>query len=158
MSGAARAPAADPSGRAWYLAVPAALLGLSCSGNGGEELHPVRGKVLYKGEPAAGAVVIFHPRQGEGVETVRPTAVTGADGTFALATGRRPGAPPGEYAVTVTWPAEAQKAAPKKIAGIPDAGAPPPDRLNGRYARRSESGLAAQVRPGANDLEPFLLE
>jgi hypothetical protein len=65
--------------------------------------YPVRGKVVYKdGQPMDGGLVEFHSTRDP---LVRATAEIGPDGRFTLATPteRRPvpGAPDGDYSVTV---------------------------------------------------------
>src|SRR5262245_61447417 len=85
----------------------AAAWSLACSSCGGPEgLHPVYGKVLYKGEPAAGATVYFHREGGiDPAKPVIPSGVVDEEGNYSLSTldvGR--GAPAGKYAVLVMWP------------------------------------------------------
>jgi hypothetical protein len=132
-----------------WLPVLAAFLGVSCGGG----LNPVRGKVLFQGEPARGAVVVFHPKNEDSLTTLRPSGVVDGDGNFTLSTTKpADGAAAGEYLVTITWPEEAPPA--KPVMGTE----PPPepaDRLKGRYADRTRSGLTAQVKSGANQLPPF---
>jgi hypothetical protein len=128
----------------------ATLLCASCSGSG---LNVVQGKVLYKGEPAKGAVVIFHPKGDDSITAVRPSGVTGEDGTFTLGSGKNSGAPAGDYVVTVTWPEERQGTG--KITMEPPP--PPPDRLKGRYADRAKSSFNVTIKSGTNQLEPFEL-
>jgi hypothetical protein len=132
-----------------WLPVAAALLSTSCAGG----LNPVEGKVLYNGQPAKGAVVIFHPKGDDNLKTVRPTGVTDDSGTFHLST-RKPGdgAAAGEYVVTIVYPDPAK--APKTTLTME----PPPDPsdlLQGRYADRTKSQLQAVVKSGRNQLEPF---
>src|SRR4029079_18674285 len=94
--------------------------------------HPVRGQVSVNGDPAAGAVIVFHP-DGGGLQAVPPTAVVARDGTFALATGDKPGAAAGNYVVTVTWADTSKKPTEQQVM----MGANPydgPDRLQGREA------------------------
>jgi hypothetical protein len=58
---------------------------------------PVRGKVLYRGEPLKFGVVMFHPAQGQ----VAQGAIE-SDGSFQLSTFRlHDGAQPGAYHVSV---------------------------------------------------------
>src|SRR4051794_19388208 len=70
---------------------------------------PAQGKVFVDGKPAEGALVVLHPVADDGPLAIRPSARVGADGTFVLASyiadtrTTTPGAPPGEYAVTITW-------------------------------------------------------
>jgi hypothetical protein len=130
-----------------WLPLVAALLCVSCSGR----LNTVQGKVLFQGQPAKGAVVVFYPKNSEGLSAVPSTAITGEDGTFTLSSGPDAGARAGEYVVTITWPEE-RKDTPK-ISMEPQP--PPPDRLRGRYANREAGALTATVKSGTNRLEPF---
>ncbi|HEX6961100.1 MAG TPA: hypothetical protein VF175_04485 [Lacipirellula sp.] len=67
-------------------------------GEPGPELIPVSGKVTIDGKPAAEGSVMF-------ISTVNPmTKLIGSiesDGTYSVITQRKPGAPAGEYRVTV---------------------------------------------------------
>jgi hypothetical protein len=128
----------------------AACLLASCSA---KESGPiVRGKVTAKGAPIEGALVVFHPRGQSGPDVVRPSAVTGADGTFVLRTMGKEGTPAGEYDVTIVW----EKSVPPAARKSPNAERQ--DVLGGRYARASESGLKATVQAGDTDLPPFDLK
>ena len=132
-----------------WLPVVAAVLGTSCAGG----LNHVEGKVLYKGGPARGAIITFHPKAEDTLTTPRPSGVVRDDGTFTLST-RHPndGAAAGEYLVTIVWPEDPRPARPTfSTAPPPD----PPDRLKGRYADRTRSGLTAVVKSGSNQLPPF---
>ena len=63
------------------------------------------GKVFYKGEPAAGAVVYFH-QEGSGAPSPQaiPFGIVEDDGSFSLTCDRvGNGCPPGKYAVLVEW-------------------------------------------------------
>src|ERR1051326_6275998 len=85
-------------------------------------LSPVRGKVLYNGQPAVGAEVRLHPVTASEKSKFYPVAKVEADGSFALTTfENKDGAPPGEYLVTVRWDEVSSK---EEVA--------PPDRLRGR--------------------------
>jgi hypothetical protein len=66
------------------------------------DTYPVSGKVLLPGgEPAAGAVITFHPQDPPG----KRMALAEKDGTFRLGTfGKDDGAIPGRYVVTVEPP------------------------------------------------------
>jgi hypothetical protein len=109
-------------------------------------LYPVRGKVLFEGQPAAGVEVRFNPVIPSEKNQFYPVAKVEADGSFTLTTfENKDGAPPGEYQVTFRW---------EDISSKQD---PPPDRLKGRYADPKKSPWCVQVREGANDLEPFQL-
>jgi hypothetical protein len=64
------------------------------------ETYPVRGKVLWHGEPVRFAIITLEPVAGQGAPAEGTTA---EDGTFALRTlandGEPDGAVPGEYQV-----------------------------------------------------------
>lgn len=108
-------------------------------------LYPVRGKVLFNGQPAVGAEVRLHPVSPSEAAKFYPAAKVEADGSFALTTyENKDGAPPGEYAVTIRW----DEASSREEATWPD-------RLKGRYADPKKSAWRVRVREGANDLEPF---
>jgi hypothetical protein len=82
-----------------------ALLGASCGGGRGPKTYAVEGKVLHGGRPAAGARVVFHPKDNADPQAPRPHGTAGADGSFHLTTNRPgDGAPAGEYSVTVPSP------------------------------------------------------
>jgi hypothetical protein len=134
------------------LFVIAALTCSSCSSDG---LNPVSGKVLVKSEPAVGATVMFFPEGAKGLDVVPSSGVVGADGTFTLSTGNKPGAPAGRYTVAVNWPDPKVKVTEQqKMMGMaPDA----PDALQGRYSRE-KSKLTAEIKSGDNKLEPFQLQ
>jgi hypothetical protein len=66
------------------------------------------GKLTYKGEPAAGAFLVFQLEGGkpQSADTVVPAATVEDDGSFELACPNGDGAPPGKYKVLVAWPAD----------------------------------------------------
>jgi hypothetical protein len=149
-----------------------AVASAGCGSSNG--LHPVYGKVLYKGEPAVGATVYFH-RNGsaEGAHTTIPTGLVQDDGTFELSSdnvGR--GAPAGSYDVLIEWrdgrvPAErvTRVSYPNPTKGrIKRAPVPrrskvergrPADRLKGRYFQIEHPLVRAEVKPESNYLPPF---
>jgi hypothetical protein len=126
-----------------------ALLCGSCT----QGLNRVEGQVLHKGKPISGVVVTLHPVQGgDDIKAVRPSGVSGEDGTFRLSSGKEEGAAPGEYVVTAVW--LKQPATPKKVVGTE----PPPepeDAFQGRYEKRENSKLKVTIKPGSNKFEPF---
>jgi hypothetical protein len=130
--------------------------------------YPVSGKVLYRGEPAAGAVVYFHREDaaGGGHRPI-PSGIVEDDGSFYLTSdGVGDGCPAGKYSVLVEWK------------GKPDPQAKPPepgrgkvklvrvnrrstrngvDRLRGRYFDIARPLLHADVKEGSNQLPTFEL-
>ncbi len=89
-----------------FLSLPAmGLLLSSCSRSGREPVFPVRGQVFdAKNQPAAGAMVVFHPVDSSDSQPIRPLAYVDDQGNFELTTYERgDGAPAGEYVVTIEW-------------------------------------------------------
>ena len=88
----------------WVVAAAIAIVAGGCGGPAG--LVPVSGKVLYRGDPAAGAVVYFHRQVEPGSSsTPIPYGIVEDDGSYLA---RRPrawadGARPGAYTVLVEW-------------------------------------------------------
>jgi hypothetical protein len=145
------------------------LLGFAGCGNPAG-LYPVTGKVLYKGEPAAGAVVYFH-RQGPGAvpSSAIPCGIVAEDGSFYLASdGVGNGCPPGKYAVLVEWKTRSEtpvaqpntsrvKGKPKVIPANSRSTRNNVDRLKGRYFDIGKPLIHAEVLPQSNPLPPFEL-
>lgn len=131
-----------------------ALLTASCSGSEAT----VRGQVLYQGRPVEGAVVTFHPKSGDPLAH-RPSGLTDADGRFTLMTGTSPGAPPGEYVVTVNRFRPVETSGGKKGLSLEMSGGETRDEFQGKpFASRETTKLTATIRPGSNELEPFRLD
>jgi len=95
-------------GRQVGVALVLTILGAGC-GETRLQVFPVKGQLLWEGQPAAGAVVYFHlttetvdaqnPAKGR-----RPWGRVAADGTFELTTYvKNDGAPKGRYRVSVYW-------------------------------------------------------
>jgi hypothetical protein len=143
-----------PPLRLRWLGLALALGCLACS-KGGSDLPPVQGKVLYKDQPAAGALVTFHPRGDAKPTTERPVGTVQKDGTFTLTTGPKDGAPPGEYTVTFIWPEEVAAKGKKQFSTSPPDSR---DKLNGAYADPARSTFKVTINSGTNQLEPFRLK
>lgn len=77
--------------------LPAFALVLAALGGCGPSYHPVSGVVKLDGTPVDGATVTLV--SDDGIKTY--TGFTGADGTFTIASGPKPGAIAGTYKVTV---------------------------------------------------------
>lgn len=111
--------------------------------------HPVQGKVSYRGQPAAGFRVVFHPTGDIGALKFAPSAVTGTDGSFKLRSyDPHDGAPPGEYAVTFEWPDHF-------ISDTDPDPVPEVDQLRGAYSRPEQSKFKVNVVAGENVIPPF---
>jgi hypothetical protein len=148
-----RLPLPPPRWR--WLVVLAAVACAGCSG-GGESLNPVQGKILYKGQPLAGAVLTFHPKGGgKDITKTLPTGLSGEDGVFKVMTGKKEGAPAGEYAVTVICSEEVNPQAKGKISTAPPE---TKDRFGLAFANRDNTSLRATIKAGPNQLEPFQLK
>ena len=108
-------------------------------------VYPVTGTVTVKGQPAAGATVVFHPREDVGMtKGNKPFARVGDDGVFQATTYvSGDGVPAGAYSVTVVWPQDS------------NARGPSPDRLNNRYSNPTSSNLSATITEGENKLPPW---
>jgi len=138
--------------RAWVIGTTlGALLALSgCSTKAG--LNQVRGKVLYEGQPAVGAKVIFHPKDHSDPQALRPCGFVAEDGSFTLSS-HEPGdgAPAGDYVVIVVWPDKSGEGR------GPDIKQPSRDRLRGAYSNPEKPLLQTCVANGDNDLPAFEL-
>jgi hypothetical protein len=125
------------------------LLAMACTscGNG---LYPVSGKVLFKGQPAAGAAVFFSRQGGDPMKEPLIMGIVQDDGTFSLVSGAQgQGALPGEYDVLIEWKRHRHRAR-----GVPQQS---PDRLKGRYADPKRPALHATIKAQTNQLAPFEL-
>jgi hypothetical protein len=126
-------------------------LALACASCTSETpIHPVSGKVMWKGAPATGAVVFFHHKGGDRMDDHLVMGIVQADGSFELVCGTLgKGAPPGIYDVLIEWRQES-----KQRAGGSRNG---PDRLKGKYADPKRPLFQATVEAKANELAPFVL-
>lgn len=76
------------------------------------EPYPVKGRVLYVDQPAAGVVVFLLPVTAPVVPDIpsNPRGVTDANGEFSLSTfGEGDGAPEGSYVLVMRWPPDASE-------------------------------------------------
>lgn len=123
---------------------------------GAKPTVPVAVAVTHRGEPAAGAVVVFTPAGGASADAPGAQGVVGPDGVLKLTTYRADdGAVAGEYVVTVTWPDDgpARRDDDARPAGDGPGGR---DKLGGRYADPKASPLRRTVAAGT-ELEPIKL-
>jgi hypothetical protein len=123
-------------------------------GSGSSGYSATRGQVLSGEAPAVGARVTLVPLSGKDDPAVRPSGVVGADGSFSLWTydpvsrESREGAPPGKYAVVVTWFSQT---------GLDDvdSNSPNADRLGGRYRDAAKSPFRVEIKDEPTDLDPI---
>lgn len=138
----------------------ARLLGLAalltvfpaCSDSGTKPTFPVSGRVLYKGQPAKGAVVAFHPLgdNAQAKPRILPNADCSADGKFTLSTyNQHDGAPAGEYAVTVYLAGPKEKVS-DEDAGDEEQRAIQKNLLPAEYGNKDTTPLRYTVKPGDN--------
>ena len=135
------------------LAAGVALSLAGCGGDGKPATHPVTVTVTYKGQPAAGALVVFHPADPAREKALggKPFGTVKADGTLSVTTyNEGDGAPEGDYGVTVQWnePAKASKIS------LGEEGSATRDKLGGRYGDPRTPKFRFTVKKG----EPNSLE
>ncbi|MEW4562023.1 carboxypeptidase-like regulatory domain-containing protein [Bremerella sp. JC770] len=113
------------------------------------QVYPVSGKVLVDDQPANGAMVTFHPAEAvANPRAQRSYATVDDDGNFQLSTYQpADGAPPGKYAVTISWPGKLPRGA--------DLTAVPPDRLRGRFISPQKPYKMVTVPEQEIVLDPF---
>lgn len=104
------------------------------------ELPPVvvRGKVLFRGTPLTGGLVVFTPDDDFSGHNPQASGLIGPDGKFTLTTAQVAGVAPGKYRVTVAGPD-----------GLP---------LPARFLDPQLSGLRAEVLAGRENTFDFQLE
>jgi len=117
----------------------------------GPQPYPVSGKVVYRGQPAAGFRVAFHPLSEWGGPRFAPSGITDENGEFQLHSyAEDDGAPAGDYAVTFSWPQEVSS-------GDPDDAPRLVDRLKGALNNVQTSRFKVTVESGDNTIEPFVI-
>jgi hypothetical protein len=134
------------------------LLATSC-GKGESDLlavYPCRGQVFVNGKPAENAEIFFHPIGNENPRTGASQAVIDKDGWYILSTYKdKDGAPEGNFIVTIVWPDGPKP--PEE--GYQAAKMPKPgDRLNGVYAKTSDSTLRRSIPRGGGVIETINLD
>ncbi len=133
----------------WFLLCGLAIGVCSCSKPSGpaqKVCYPTKGQVMVGTQPAAGAMVIFHPEGSTPEEWTGgyPRARVGGDGTFELETyGDKDGAPAGDYRVLVTWTQTGSEET-EDTQMI--------DRLKGRYSDYNAATLRAKVESGPTEV------
>jgi len=135
--------------------LPMSLILLSYAGcSDAKVMVAVSGSVIAKGQPVAGALVMFLPQS----DPIGLTAsgVTAEDGKFVLSSGVDKGIAPGTYRVTITWPDPSVKPTEAEMMmGMMEQG---PDLLKGAYATADASKLTAEITTSSAELPPFDIE
>ena len=120
--------------------------------DGRKPVFPVAGRVTFKGEPMAGAMIGFHPLDDPDPRAARMQATAGKDGRYTLTTYTTgDGAPAGGYAVTIYWPGQRVKRKADTPAAEDDE--IPPDRLKREFADPKTTRLRATVRAEPNTID-----
>jgi hypothetical protein len=157
--------------RSCFKGIAAATVSVALSGCGTPPGYfAVSGKVLYKGEPASGAVVYFHRADGiANSQPAIPCGIADDDGSFYLTCdGVGNGCPAGQYAVLVEWKGKPETPIPQpkptRVKGKAKAVTPKgrmaregSDRLKGHYFDLTKPRLRAEVLAQNNTLPPFEL-
>jgi hypothetical protein len=124
-----------------------------------EELFPVSGRVMFEGQPAKNATVIFHRKRGATDSATKTSAANAPlnprgecneQGEFEIFTyALDDGAPAGEYQVTVSWRDPEGQGREENY----------PELLPRHFQDPASSGLIATVTADeSNDLPPFELK
>jgi hypothetical protein len=138
----------------------------SCGRGDGPALYPVHGKVIFNGQPAEGATVMFQREDAPatGAASFVPTGMVDKEGNFSLETEDVGyGAPAGKYKVLIQWRIKGAEIAepqtkPKKgrrsnvVTDKPDG---VPDRLKGRYMKSETAQIKVEVKPEENTFQAF---
>jgi len=130
-----------------------AMLAAACTSCGSSNnLYPVSGKVLYKGQPAVNATVFLRRQGASALSQQAIMGIVQEDGSFTLVCeSLGNGAPPGEYDVLIEWkydPKMTRTGSNTKL---------PPDRLQGRLADPKHPRFHVTIKAQRNDLAPFEL-
>ncbi len=124
------------------LAVAACLAIFGCGETWEADTYPASGRISINGKPPAGALVQLFPTGARKTDDrdSRPWGLVKDDGTYVLATyNAEPGAPAGDYMLTLTWPPDASR--PSMV-----------DKLRRQYATPEKSRWKVTVAKGDNVL------
>jgi hypothetical protein len=128
------------------------LVAFSITGCGPKQSSPVTGRLIVAGQPAAGAVLLFHP---DDPAASVGSAVAASDGTYSVITDTNPGIPPGTYRVTITWPDPSVK--PSERALMMGMAEPGPDLLKGRYETKAKTDVVVTIDASTTEIPPIEL-
>jgi hypothetical protein len=124
----------------------ACLLAMAGCRPSAEQLAPVKGKVLYRGQPLQGGVIVFIPDSSRGTSGHLAVADIQPDGTFTLKTNDVLGAVPGHHKVTVSWVLPTH------------SGGPPQSMLPPKYRDPQQSKVTCEVMANKSNTIDFVLE
>lgn len=121
---------------------------IGCQDTPSRQVFGVEGRLFVDADLAANANVAFHPLDHMKTQGRCPVATTRQDGSFELTTySMHDGAPPGEYAVTVTWLDDSM---PEDECECSDVLLH--DRLHGKYADPGTTMLRVTVESQKNEV------
>jgi hypothetical protein len=114
-------------------------LGIGCSSQPDElAVFPVKGVLVYKGQPLENALLTFHPVDRADPRRTAARATTTKEGKFELSTrNANDGAAEGEYTVTVEC---------YKLVGSKGSWEPGPNILPPKYSSPQSSDLKVSVK------------
>lgn len=135
--------------RPWLTGTVCAIRLVILAGCGGSTQSPdsaVRGKILYRGDPVAGGLIVFSPNAERGTDGPLATAMIRDDGTYQLtADGGKP-VPAGWYRVAIApRPGSVEAPTPER----PYPGLPP------KYRNPARSGIEYEVKASADNIFNF---
>lgn len=113
-------------------------LGVGCSSQSDElPVYPVKGVLIYKGQPLENALLTFHPVDRTDARRTTARATTLKEGKFELSThNANDGAAEGEYTVTVEC---------YKLVGSKGSWEPGPNILPPKYSSPQSSDIKVSV-------------
>jgi hypothetical protein len=115
-------------------------------------MAPVRGKVLYKGQPLTTGSIVFAPDSGRGTSGPLAIADIQTDGSYVLHSGESLGAVVGWHRVTIV--ALEMQTVPPNATCYPT----PRSLVPEKYRDPELSGLACEVKAGQENGINFNLE
>jgi len=135
------------------------VLLIGCTG-GETSLNSATGKASYKDQPMTGGTIILNPKGNDTITAVKPSGLISEDGSFAVSTNNKLGAPAGKYIATFTWNG------PKKVAvaskGMGGEGEDRTSRAGGilpeNYTNSKLSTIEIEIQSGSNSIPPINLK
>lgn len=127
-------------GKNWAISVLAlyCCLGVGCNSQSDQlPVYPVKGVLIYKGQPLENALLTFHPVDRADARRTTARATTAKEGKFELSThNANDGAAEGEYTVTVEC---------YKLVGSKGSWEPGPNILPMKYSSPQSSDIRVSV-------------